>query len=419
MTTVNCKLPQKMVKPLMSKARYKIFYGGRGSGKSEGVARYLSLCAGFENFHPYFTKSRILCCREHQNSIKDSVYSLLRDAMCDMGIEKLFTFTTTGIKSRTGSEFLFAGLHYNLEDIKSMKGITHCWVEEAQSVSEVSWKILIPTIREENSEILATFNPNEKTDPTWQRFVENTPTDAIVTKMNYTDNPFFPEVLRKEMEYDRNTDKEAYEHVWLGACRSASSSQVFYGKYEVKDFSIPKSLDKYFGADWGFSQDPNTLIECFIFDNCLYIAKEAYEIGTELDDIAQMWCNSIPEVRHAEVWADCARPETIAHLNKNIWKCRMPDMSWGQVKLNVKPAEKWQGSVEDGIAYMKKFKKIYIHPSCKRTLKEFDLYSYKIDRLTGDVTTQLIDKHNHCIDAIRYALQKLIKGKNLKWLDYV
>lgn len=413
------RLPQKIIVPLFKPRRYKIFYGGRGSAKSESVARYLALVAGYEDVHPFFKQSKILCCREHQISMRQSVYPLLKSAIEDLGITKRFTFTRDSIRSTTGSEFIFAGLHYNLTDIKSMKGITHCWVEEADAVSEESWRVLIPTIREDNSEILVTFNPNEKTDPVWQRFIENPPKDATVVLLNYTDNPFFPEVLRKEMEWDKGNDLEAYEHIWLGKCRNASSSQVFHGKYEQKDFNIPHNIDKYYGIDWGFSQDPTTLIEMFVFDDCLYISREAYGIGVELDDIPQMFVSAIPEIRYNKAFADNARPETISHLTKKTFRVRMPDMHWGDVNLDIEAAEKWKGSVEDGIAYMKRFKKIYVHPSCKHTLKEFDLYSYKVDNRTGEVTSQLIDKHNHCIDAIRYGLQKLIKGVGLEWLNHI
>lgn len=419
MQTLNVKLPKKIIKPLFTPSRYKVFYGGRGSAKSESVARYLALVAAYEDVHPYFKKAKILCCREHQISMRQSVYPLLKSAAEDMGIEKRFTFTRDCIRSVTGSEIIFAGLHYNLQDIKSIKGLTHCWVEEAQSVSEASWQVLIPTVREEHSEIIATWNPNEKTDPVWQRFVENPPSDATVVKMNWEDNPFFPEVLRREMEYDRRNDEEAYRHVWLGECRAAGSSQVFRGRYEVKDFNIPVNVTRYYGADWGFSQDPSTLIEMFVFDNCLYISKEAYGVGVDLDDLPQMFMNSVPDARFNKILADEARPETISYLKKHTFRVRLPDMSWADVRFNIDAAEKWHGSVEDGIAYMKRFKKIYIHPSCKHTLKEMELYSYKIDRLTGDVTADLVDKHNHCIDAIRYGLQRLIKGKNLRWLDNV
>ena len=419
MQTLNVKLPSKIIKPLFTPNRYKIFYGGRGSAKSESVARYLMLVAAYEDVHPFFKKSKILCCREHQISMRQSVYSVLKAAAEDMGISKRFTFTRDGIRSVTGSEFIFAGLHYNLEDIKSMKGITHCWIEEAQAVAEVSWQVLIPTIRMDHSEIIATWNPNEKTDPVWQRFVENPPDDATVLKLNYVDNPFFPDVLRREMEYDKASDYEAYRHIWLGECRASSSSQVFYGKYEVKDFNVPSNVTLYYGADWGFSQDPSTLVEMFVFDNCLYISKEAYGICVDIDELPQMYMNSVPDARFGKIWADEARPETISYLKKHTFKVRLPNMDWANVRFNIDAAEKWHGSVEDGVAYIRKFKKIYIHPSCKHTLKEFELYSYKVDRLTGDVTTQLVDKHNHCIDAIRYGLQRLIKGKNLRWLDNV
>lgn len=419
MPQINVQLPSKIIAPLFTPNRYKVIYGGRGSAKSESTARYLALIAAFTDVHPYFKVSKILCCREHQKSISQSVYSLLEDAIDKMKLRNRFTFAKNSIKSVTGSEFIFAGLRHNIEDIKSMKGITHCWVEEAQTVSELSWKILIPTIREEHSEIIITFNPNEKTDPTYQRFVATPPPDAAVLKINYDDNPFFPEVLKREMEYDKRNDEEAYKHIWLGECRQNSLSQIFYGRYEEKAFTIPNGIQMYYGIDWGFAQDPTVMIECFIFDNCLYICREAYGIGVDFDKLPQMFVSAIPTSRYSKIIADNARPETISYLNKHSFEVRLPDATLTDARFNIKPCQKWNGSVEDGIGYIKKFKRIYISPSCKHTLKEFDLYSYKKDSLTGEITTNIIDKHNHCIDAIRYALEPLIKNKNLEWLKHV
>lgn len=185
--------------------RYKVAYGGRGSAKSWGFARSLLVQAASR-------KMRILCTREVQKSIKDSVHKLLSDQIQAMGLGGHFDVLNTEIRGINGSEFIFGGLaDHTVESIKSYEGIDVCWVEEAQSVSKRSWDILIPTIRKEGSEIWVTFNPELDTDETYKRFVENSPTDSVVVKMNWRDNPWFPPVLNQERLDCFRTNKEDYD----------------------------------------------------------------------------------------------------------------------------------------------------------------------------------------------------------------
>ena len=339
---------------------------------------------------------RILCTRELQKSIADSVHKLLCDLIIKYGLEEAFTITHTSIKSDSGSEFIFAGLRSNISEIKSMEGIDICWVEEAQAVSEESWKILIPTIRKENSEIWISFNPDSIDDPTFKRFVLNPPPGSVVQKINYNQNPFFPETLRREMEWDRKVDYEKYLWVWEGEPRAMTDAQVFKGKYKVDVFDTPTDAVFYYGADWGFAQDPTVLVRCFIKDNCLYIDHEAYGVGVDIDDTPALF-RTVPGAEQWIITADSARPETISYMRKQ--------------GFNIRPAEKGKGSVEDGIAFMRSFDVIVVHERCKHTAQELKLYSYKVDRLTGDVLPVLVDAHNHSIDATRYGLEKLIKPK--------
>ena len=258
--------------------RYKVFYGGRGSGKSYSVARALIVIAAK-------VCVRVLCCREIQNSIRDSSYQLLKDTVQRLGLEEDFAFTDQEIRcTRTGSRFIFKGLLRNEQSVKSTEGIDLCWVEEAQTVSETSWEVLIPTIRKAGSEIWITFNPLNVDDPTTKRFIEAPPPDAYVRKVNYDENPFFPSELRREMEWDRQHDYEKYLHIWEGYHRTISDAQVFKGHYTVGP--IPEDLwqkaDRlFFGADFGFARDPSTLVRCFIIDRRLYIDHEAYGVGVE------------------------------------------------------------------------------------------------------------------------------------------
>nr|WP_241489102.1 PBSX family phage terminase large subunit [Cronobacter sakazakii] len=380
-------------KPLFKPIRYKVFRGGRGGAKSWGIARALVIMAASK-------KLRILCTREVQNSIKDSVHKLLKDQIEMLGLNPWFRITNEMITSACGSEFLFKGLRFDPLGIKSTEGVDICWVEEAQSVSADSWDILIPTIRKEGSEIWVSFNPGEETDPTYQRFVVNPPDNCVTVEVNYYDNPYLPDTLRKEMEYCKRIDYEAYEHIWLGKPKSISEAVIFKRRYKVEAFpdDLWQQADRlFFGADFGFANDPSTLIRMFMLENKLYIEYEAYGVGVELDEMPQFY-DSIPEARRWPIKADNARPETISHIARK--------------GFSIDAAAKWKGSVEDGIAYLKGFEEIIIHERCKHTADEFRLYSYKVDKKTNEILPVIVDAHNHCIDAIRYGLDGYITSSD-------
>lgn len=372
-------------------SRYKILHGGRGSGKSWYVARQLVIVAAN-------LPLRILCAREVQNSIKDSVHKLLVDTIARLELDALFEITDKTIRSKCGAEFIFKGLKHSVNDIKSTEGIDICWVEEAQTVSAESWAVLIPTIRKESSEIWACLNPNEESDPTYQRFIVNPPDDAQVVQVNYMDNPYFPQVLVKEMEYLKRIDFEAYENVWLGKPKSRSDAAVMK-RWRTETFSddLWREADKlYFGADFGFAQDPSTLIRSFVIEDKLYIDYEAYGIGVEIDDMPAFY-DAVPQARDWRIYGDSSRPETISYLRRK--------------GFNIEGVDKWKGSVEDGLAHIRAFSEIVIHTRCKNTADEFRNYQYKIDRLTGEILPIIVDKHNHCIDALRYGISKMIQKR--------
>lgn len=205
---INVELPTALHPIFSSPARYRVAYGGRGSAKSWGFGRMAVVRA-------YEKPRRILCARELQNSIKDSVHRLLADQINELGLPG-FQIGESFIRHVNGSEFIFKGLRTNASEIKSMEGIDICWVEEAQKVTEDSWNVLIPTIRAPGSEIWVTFNPEEKKDATSQRFIENPPPDALIAKVNWNQNPWFPEELRREKDYLKRVDPESYLHVWEG-----------------------------------------------------------------------------------------------------------------------------------------------------------------------------------------------------------
>lgn len=391
---MNIELPEKLLFYISEHKRYKVSYGGRGSSKSWTAGRCLIVRA-------MLSKIRILCTRQLQTSIKDSVHKLLCDTIYTLHLEEFFDITRDTIKCHNGSEFIFKGLQNQTNEIKSIEGIDICWVEEAQSVSEDSWAILIPTIRKENSEIWVTFNPDREEDATYQRFVVNPPPDSIVQLVNYYDNPWFPDVLRKEMEYDKEVNYAKYEHVWLGKTVLNTDAQVYHDKFELKEFETPENTIFYYGADWGFANDPTAVVRCFIKEQCLYIDYESGGVGVEFEELPALF-DKIPDVRRWEIRADSARPETISYMSRQQFK--------------IKACPKWKGSVEDGIEYIRSFRKIYVHPRCKHTYEEFKFYSYKQDKNTGDILPVVLDKDNHYMDALRYALNPYIQ-KNVSILE--
>ena len=351
---------------------------------------------------------RILCCREVQNTIRDSVHKLISDQIEELGLSPWFTVTQATIRGVNGSEFIFKGLRFDPQGIKSTEGIDLCWVEEGQTVSEDSWAILIPTIRKAGSEIWVTWNPLDEDSPTYKRFVTNPPPDCISVEVNYDQNPYFPDVLRQEMEHLKATDYAAYEHVWLGKPLTMTDAVIFAGKYTVESFpdDLWRKADRlFFGADFGFAKDPSTLIRSFMLDDCLYIEYEAYGVGIELTQMRQFYL-SVPGADKWPIKADSARPETISYLKK-------------EMGFNISGAEKWQGSVEDGIAHLKGFKRIIIHERCRHMADEARLYRYKVDKRTNEILPVIEDANNHCWDAVRYSLDGYIKHKGKGWFDLV
>lgn len=368
---------------LWEPSRFKVMKGGRGSGKSRSAASALVLQAAS---HPH----RILCSREIQKSIKDSVKRLLDDEIERLGLGDYFESTENEIRGRNGSLFIFAGLRGNSASIKSMEGITRCWVEEAQTISQTSLQDLIPTIRAPGSEIWFTYNPKTPDDPVDKMFVtDEPPPSSIILNVNWQENPWFPDVLRMEMEYDKRRDMDKYLHVWEGHYWTSSEARVFRN-WRVEEFEVEKNWVMRQGADWGFSVDPSVLVQCAIEGKRLYVPYEAYMIGCEIDALPDLFL-SVPEAEKWPVVADSARPETISYMQRHGF----PKML---------PAIKGAKSLEEGVQFLQSFD-IIVHPRCKHLIDELTLYSYKRDPLTDKVIPILEDKDNHVIDALRYACE--------------
>lgn len=390
-------MPTKAQAVIDPAARYKVLWGGRGSGKSYSFADGLIA-------KTHQAKKRILCTRENQNSIKDSVHRLLSDQIYACGLSPFFRIQQDSILGHNGSEFIFKGLRHNISEIKSLEGIDICWCEEAEKISQDSWNILIPTIRKPNSEIWVSFNPEEEASATYQRFVVNPPPSCLSAFMTWEDNDYFPEVLRQDMEYDKRVDFEKYEHIWLGKLKKYGNALVFRGKFIVEDFTTPDGARFYFGADFGYSSDPSCLVRCFIKDRTLFIDHEAYGHGVEIDQLHQFY-ESVPESHKWKIVGDSARPDTISFLTRPH-----PDPRIGISGFRIVGAKKGKGSVEDGIQFLRSFEKIVIHPRCKGAKDNFENFKWKVDPISGEILPIPVDKNNHITDALAYALEDYIKA---------
>lgn len=380
--------------------RYRVFRGGRGSGKSYQVAKMLAIFGATQRL-------TILAAREFQNSVKRSFHAELKNAInSDPWLSSVYDVGIDYLRHKTnGTEFLFAGLRNNIDSIKSTAHIDVCIVEESETVPHQSWVDLLPTVRADSSEIWIIYNQRRRDSWVAETFDnEQLPPRTIIAELNYCDNPWFPAVLEEQrLDNKKHLDPALYRHIWEGAYYEVSDAQVFAGRYEVAEFEPERLWDgAYFGLDFGFSQDETAGVKCWVYDGVLYIEHELYQKRLELDDTVQAMIECLPDVERYTVRADNARPESISYLKRHgihgIVSCK-----------------KGKGSVEDGVEFIKSFRRIVIHPRCVNTVSEFDLYSYKIDRLSGAVLPILVDKYNHAIDALRYALEPIMQNKHTNY----
>ncbi|WP_284256393.1 PBSX family phage terminase large subunit [Proteus mirabilis] len=422
--TVDLPIPAKLV-PVFAKegVRYRGAFGGRGSAKTRTFAM-MSAVKAYQAAEQGIS-GVILCGREFMNSLEESSMEEVKQAIRSIPwLNNYFDIGEKYIRTKCKRvNYVFCGLRHNLDSIKSKARILLAWVDEAESVSDLAWKKLRPTVRESGSEIWVTWNPEKDGSATDKRFRKTPPKNSIIVEMNYNDNPWFPDVLEEERLDDLNSlEYSDYAWIWEGAYLENSDKQVLANKYVVQSFpdNLWKKADRLlFGADFGFAKDPNTLVRMFMLDRNLYIEYEAYGAGVELNNMWKFYAGKdgatdkqlsewevtddakfagIPEARKWPIKADNSRPETISHIKKQ--------------GFNISAAKKWQGSVEDGITHLRGFKQIIIHPRCKETAKEARLYSYKTDRITGEVLPVIEDKNNHCWDAVRYGLDGYITQKS-------
>jgi len=392
--------------PLLEPARYKGAHGGRGSGKSHAFADLLvERCL--------MRPTRAVCVREFQRSLEQSVKRLLEDKITGYGLGRKFRVLNTHIETPGGGIVIFQGMQaHTAESIKSLEGYDVAWVEEAQTLSQRSLDLLRPTIRRPGSELWFSWNPRNATDPVDAFLRPTPPPDAIVVEATFRDNPWFPDVLRAEMEWDRGRDPEKYAHVWLGKHERRSEARVFK-RWREEDFETPSGTSFLLGGDWGFAQDPTCLVRCWLRGRELMVDAEAYAVGCEIEDTPALFdmlgcaecvpgrpCGGKGEGHGmARAWvaiADSARPETISHVRRHGYP-------------RIEPARKGPGSLDEGVKFLQGYD-IVVHPRCRHAIDELTLYSFKTDPLTGNVLPILSDKKNHVIDSLRYAVEP-VRGR--------
>lgn len=390
MATARLELPPKLIPVFTGPARYRGAYGGRGSAKTRSFAKM----AAVKGYQLALAGKRglIVGAREFMNSLDDSSFAEIREAiLSEPWLAAHYEIGEKYIRTKCRRiNFAFVGLRRSLDSIKSKARIHLIWVDEAESVSETAWNKAIPTVREHDSEVWVTWNPENENSPTNQRFRINAPEGAKIVELNWRDNPWFPEVLREEMERDRRRDPEMHQHIWEGGYLTNSEARVFRN-WRVEEFDTPKDAVFRFGADWGFAVDPTVLVRCYVDGRTLYVDQEAWAVGCEIDKTPALF-DRIEGSRKWTITADSARPETVSYMRRQGFK--------------IIPAIKGAGSVEDGVEFLKSYD-IVVHPRCKHVADELARYSYKQDPQTDEILPVLEDKNNQTIDALRYALEAL------------
>lgn len=403
MPAARLELPPKLIPVFQGKARYRGSYGGRGSGKTRTFA-LMTAVDGYRLGRAGISGA-MFCGREHLNSLEESSMQEVKDAIRSVPwLNAYYEMGEKYIRSKDGKiRYIFGGLRHNIDGLKSKARILRAWIDEAEQVSEVAWRKLIPTIRDEDpagkwqSEIWITWNPEFADSATNRRFISGPPEDAKIAELNWRDNPWFPETLNRERLDDLRLRPEIYDHIWEGKFLVITEAQIFKDHFVMEEFEPAAEWNgPYHGLDFGFSQDPTAAIQAWVHENTLYIRREAVKKKLDLDKTVDFLTDNIPRISMHTVRADSARPESISYLQNH----GMPA---------VRGAKKGKGSVEDGIEHIKKYDQVVIHPDCPETYKEFRLYSYKTDKLSGDILPIPLDAENHCIDALRYALEPMMR----------
>lgn len=410
MSSLTLELPEKIAEVVFQPSRYKVFYGGRGGAKSWSIARAL-LVMGVQR------PLRVLCGREIQKSIKDSVHQLLRDQINELGLEGHYQVLTTEIRGINGTQFSFTGLRHNAAEIKSHEGADICWVEEAHAVSKSSWDVLIPTIRKDGSEIWVSFNPELEDDETYRRFVKDPPSSAIVVKVNWSDNPWFPEVLRLEKDELKKKDPDAYMTVWEGHCK-----QVLDGAIYANELRAAKEEGRITTVPWDHSKPVETFWDLGWADNTsIWFAQS---VGMEFRIVDFYQNNQQPIQHYLSVLQSKGYVYGCDHLPHDAQAKQLgTGRSIEEIlrgmgrRVNIVP----KLSVQDGInAARTIFPTCWFDEAkCADGLNALRHYRYDVDPDTGKFgKNPLHDWASHAADAFRYLGVGIRSGAQKKKPDF-
>lgn len=397
----------KIYKPLFDQYRYKVMHGGRGSAKSWSVARALLALSASKPL-------RILCTREVQKSIKDSVHRLLSDQIQALGLGQFFDVLETEIRGRNGSLFLFAGLaSHTVESIKSYESVDIVWVEEGQSVSKKSWDVLIPTIRKPGSEIWCTFNPELETDNTYQRFVVNAPGNAWVQKVNYYDNPHFPDTLEQERLHCLKTRPiHEYNWIWLGECLPAAEGAIYHD-----EITLVQSSGRYCNVPADNILKTHTIWDLGWNDKMVIMlvqkSASAINIIDYIEDSHRTLSDYVAQLKEKRLnWGTDYLPHDGTHKNFQTGKSPQQILQELGRTVDITP----NVGIENGIkAAREMFPKIYIDKKCERLVECLKHYRREINQRTGEAGAPRHDEYSHGADVFRYLAVVADKLSNEDW----
>lgn len=386
------ELPVKL-KALFEPARYKVLYGGRGSSKSWSVARALLILGAKQ-------PTRVLCARETQKSIQESVHRLLKDQIELMGLQSFYEVQETRIIGKNGTDFAFAGIRQQgVTNLKSFEGVDICWVEEAQVVTRKSWDVLIPTIRKPGSEIWITFNPELDTDETYERFVLTPPDGAVVLEVNYSDNPWFPEELDKERQAWKKRDPIGYETVWEGKCRPAVEGAIYAKEIDalqrdkrLRNVPYDPLLKVHTVWDLGWN-DAMSII---------FVQRQASEVRVidYIEDTHRTLDSYVAEIKDRRWnWGTDWLPHD--GRSKNIQTGKSAEEILRALGRTVQITPNLD--IESGIkAARMMFPRCYIDEKCKPLINALKRYKRQVNQITNEPGAPLHDENSHGSDAFRY-----------------
>ena len=400
------EIPQKLL-PLFQPKRYKVIHGGRGSAKSWSVARALVSIGATKPI-------RVLCARETQKSIQESVHRLLKDQIESLGLDQFYTIQENKILGTNGTEFTFAGIRQQgVANLKSYEGTDICWVEEAQVVTKKSWDVLIPTIRKPGSEIWVTFNPELDTDETFSRFVVRPPEESVIIEMNWQDNPWFPPELDKERRQWLDRDPIGYLTTWEGKCRPAVEGAIYANEIEatqregrIRAVPYDPQLKVHTVWDLGWNDSMSII--------CVQRVTSEVRVIDYIEDSHRTIDSYVMQLQERKWnWGTDYIPHDGAHRDFKSGKSTQELLQ--TLGRNVQVLAR--GNPEEGIRLARMiFPRTYFDADrCTELVNHLKRYRRQINQVTQEAGAPLHDEHSHAADAFRYLAQSLDMMNNDNW----